>query len=90
MKIKQILLMMIILIGLTGCVKVNDLSINDIISKFNNKAQKVNTYRQGFDFYVPRDLAIEKAGTNYVILSSNDLKYYLFKYMPSVYQWFVK
>ena len=78
MKIKKFLLIFIILLGLTACVNVNNLNIQDITNKLANESIKANEFRRGYEFFIPSGLSIEKAGTNYIILSSNREKYYVY------------
>ncbi len=75
---KKITLLIVILITLTGCTKVSKLSYDEIVNTVINIKKEDNVYRKGYKFYLPNGLKISDAGTNYVILSSKDLNYYLY------------
>ena len=78
MKIKRIILMLIVIICLSGCTNIYDLGYDDIVNKLSEKAKPANTYRKGYQLYIPKGLSIEDAGNNYVVVASNDTKYYLY------------
>jgi len=78
MKIKKILLILVMILCLVGCTNVKDLTYNDIINTLSLKAKNANTYKQGYQYYVPKGLMIEDAGSNYTILTSSDITYYLY------------
>lgn len=78
MKIKRIILMLIVIICLSGCTNIYDLGYDDIVNKLSEKAKHANTYRKGYQLYIPKGLSIEDAGNNYVVVASNDTKYYLY------------
>ena len=78
MKIKKIFLSILLLILLCGCTNINNLTYDDIINTLSLKAKSPNEYKKGFQFYVPKGLLVEKSGTNYTILSSNGINYYLY------------
>ncbi len=77
MKVKKIIIILLMLIFVTGCTNINDLSYDDIINTIDSEKMP-NTYRRGFSFYKPDGLAIEDAGLNYIIFSSNTVNYYLY------------
>lgn len=77
MKIKKFLLIVMGLIVLSGCTKLNDLSYKDIISlDYGNK--NANTFRKGYKFYIPKGLHLKFAGDNYAVISSKDYNYYVY------------
>ncbi len=78
MNIKKIVLILIIVLFITGCARVKELSYDNIINYFNLKSKPANNYRKGYSFYVPRGLGVEDAGLNYAILSNSKEKYYLY------------
>ncbi len=79
MNIKKILLILIIILGLSGCVNINDMSYDDALNTLQNSPKRTNTYRKGFQFYTPKGLQQVDASNNYVILSGNrENEYYLY------------
>ena len=78
MKIKKIFLILLMLIVISGCTNVNDLTYDNIINTLSLKAKNPNEFRKGYQYYVPKGLLIEESGTNYAILSSNGINYYLY------------
>ncbi len=75
---KKIVIILLGIFFLTGCVKVNDLTLDEISNYINENNVNINTYRKGYSFYMPKGFAIEKAGSNYVIFSTDSTNYYLY------------
>jgi len=78
MKVIKIFLVLVMIVFLSGCSKLEDLSYDQIIGNFNIKSKDANTYKKGYKFYVPKGLKISDAGSNYVILTSSDVNYYMY------------
>ena len=78
MKIKKLLLIILLIIFVTGCTKVSEMSYDDIINLFNTNISSVNTFRRGYKYYIPKGLELTNAGTNYAIIVSNNNYYYLY------------
>ena len=78
MKVKKIIIILLMLIFITGCTNINDLSYDDILNTISSDVKGANTYRRGFSFYKPDGLAIQNAGLNYIIFSSNNVNYYMY------------
>ena len=78
MKIKKILLILMLIIFVTGCTKLQDLSNDDIINKVIVAKNSPNTYRRGYKYFIPKGLSLKQAGPNYAILESKNTFYYLF------------
>jgi len=78
MNIKKILLILLLILGLSGCVNLKNLDYDDIVNGISSKPKNANTFKSGYQFYVPRGLHVESSGTNYTILSGNDVNYYLY------------
>ena len=56
---KKILLVLASIVLLSGCVKINDLSIEQIANNaINTKTKITNQYRTGYKYYLPRGLSI--------------------------------
>lgn len=75
---KRIILLITIIL-LCGCVNINNSNYDEIIENVVNSNIKVyNTYRDGYKFYLPKDLYVEKSnGYNEVIKNDNSI-YYLY------------
>lgn len=78
MRIRKILLILIIVLGLSGCVNLNNLDYEDIINDLSNKPKPANIYKRGYQFYIPKGLQLSNAGSNYAIISSDRSYYYLY------------
>jgi len=78
MKIKKILLILIVTFCLSGCVRLESLSYDNIINNLSTKAKPANTFKMGHQFYVPKGLHVSDSGENFAILSSTDVNYYLY------------
>ena len=78
MRIRKILLVLIIVFSLSGCVNLNNLEYTDIINTFSSKPKPANTFKKGYQYYIPKGLQLSDSGTNYAILSSGNVNYYLY------------
>ena len=78
MKIKKLFLLGVILFSLVGCTNIKDLNYNDILNVFNINEKNPNTFRSGFQFYVPAGLIMEESGSNYAIFTSEKATYYMY------------
>ncbi len=81
MNIKKILLILIIIVGLSGCTEINNMNYGEVLNTLQIKPKKTNTFRKGFQFYTPKGLQKVDASNNYVIFSSGnreDVFYYLY------------
>ncbi len=78
MKIRKLLLILIIIFCVSGCTNLNNLSYDDYINTLSSKPKQANTYKKGYQYYIPKGLHLSDAGSNYAILSSKNLNYYLY------------
>lgn len=78
MKIKKMLLILVVLLCFCGCTNIKKLTYDDIVNTLSLKSKNANNFKQGYQYYVPKGLMIEDAGSNYTILSSSDVNYYLY------------
>ncbi len=78
MKIKKILIIILFLICVTGCVKVSDLTYDEILNNFSISPNGANTYRRGYKYFVPKGVALVDAGPNYAIFEDNITSYYMY------------
>ena len=83
MKIKKIMLIIITILCLAGCVNIKNLSYDEILNTLSNKPKNANTFKKGYQYYVPDGLSLNDSGTNYAVLSSSDITYYLYVDMVS-------
>ena len=78
MKIKKIIIMFLLILIVTGCTNINNLSYEEIINTINERSNAYNTYRRGYKYNIPLGLSLNKAGNNYAVIESNDNIYYLY------------
>ena len=78
MKIIKTFLIIVMLLCLVGCTNVKELSYDDIINTLSLKEKNANTYKQGYQYYIPKGLLVDDAGSNYAIITSSDATYYLY------------
>lgn len=86
MKKKFILILILACILLTGCTKVQDMSLDDVINVGTDRNVIVyNKYRKGYKYNLPKGLeVVDKTEYNEVIYSK-DYKYYLYVDAVSYY-----
>ena len=78
MKLKKILIVILSIIILSGCTKIDDMSYDNIVNNIGNNIKKANVYRNGYKFYLPKGLSIKDASFNYAIISSLNYNYYIY------------
>ena len=66
------------LLVLSGCVNLNKIHEEEILGYLETKKQRVNTYRTGFDYYLPQGMQIEESNLFNEVISSNNALYYLY------------
>lgn len=76
---KKVILALLILVLMSGCVKIDDASIEELIeSTMNSKYNLYNHQNKGFKYYLPRELYIEKDDEYNEIIKSKYYDYYLY------------
>ena len=75
---KKIIILLITLVLLTGCTKVNDFSYNDMLQLFASKTIRVNTYRTGYKYYLPQGMQITNSKLYNEVIEDAYYKYYLY------------
>lgn len=67
------LLLLVALIMLSGCVKLNDKNYDEIVDTvIKENVKSYNTYREGYKFYLPKNMYVSnKTGYNEVIRNNN-------------------
>ena len=78
MKIRKILLILMIIFCVSGCTNLDSLSYDDFINSLSTKPKHANTYKRGYQYYIPKGLQLSDAGDNYAVLSSSSNNYYLY------------
>ena len=77
--LKKIFAALLIMILLTGCVKVSNKSINDFFETVLYVDNGLsNTYMDGYSFYLPQGLKIINKSDYNLVIQDNNQKYYLY------------
>ena len=84
MKIKYIILI-IIMVLLCGCQKVNDTNIEDIVNKISKNIEEVNTYHTGYSYYIPQGLKVKEYSLYNDVLENDKYTFYLYVDLISYY-----
>lgn len=83
---KKILLIIVLLITASGCVKINDNDISILVNEVqNNKLELSNIHRQGYKYYLPVGLMVNKTEDFNEIIVNKNIKYYLYVDIVSYY-----
>ena len=83
MKLKKVFLIIVVLLCLSGCVNIKELKYDDIINMFSNKEKTANVYNKGYQYYLPKGLSRIQSGSNYSIIGSENITYYLYSDLVS-------
>lgn len=83
---KKYIMLLLILFMMTGCAVVNNLSIDQIVTRtVNNKHKMYNQFSGGFKYYLPKGLMAIKQDENNQIIKSDKYDYYLYVDLVSYY-----
>ncbi len=83
---KKILLIIVLLITASGCVKINDNDISILVNEVqNSKLELSNIHRQGYKYYLPVGLMVNKTEDFNEIIVNKNIKYYLYVDIVSYY-----
>ena len=83
---KKIIILLLSITLLCGCTKIDNNNIEQIINKvISSKSNKANQYKNGYKFYLPSNLVIDKINERNIVFRENDLKYYMFVDIVSYY-----
>lgn len=83
---KKIIILILSITLLCGCTKIDNNNIEQIINKvISSKSNKANQYKNGYKFYLPSNLVIDKINERNIVFRENDLKYYMFVDIVSYY-----
>jgi len=80
---KKLLFLLILLLMLTGCTNINNLSYDEIINISLSEEVKPNTYVLGYKFYLPRSMSMSNDLNGNNILYGDGSNYYLYVDMVS-------
>ena len=83
---KKIIILIISIIFLCGCTKIDNNNIGDIIKDVvSNNNYRANQFRNGYKFYLPNGLSIIKIDDRNIVFKENDIKYYMYVDIVSYY-----
>lgn len=76
---KKIILALLVLVSLTGCTKINDLSTDEIINNNIKTTTKLsNQYRTGYKYYLPKGLSVVSQSDYNEKFNTDRYTYYLY------------
>ena len=75
---KKIIFIIISIFLLSGCVNIELLEQKQILNYLTTTAQKANTYRTGFSYYLPKGMQVDDSSLFNEVISSKDGIYYLY------------
>jgi len=78
MKKNKIIIILIISLSLFGCVNINSLTYDEVVNTLSIDKKNVNTFKNGYNFYIPKGLNEDDGGINHSVLTSSDITYYLY------------
>lgn len=83
---KKIIILILSITLLCGCTKIDNNNIEQIINKIiSSKSNNANEYKNGYKFYLPSNLMIDKINERNIVFRENGLKYYMFVDIVSYY-----
>ena len=83
---KKIIILIISIMFLCGCTKIDNNNINNIVKDIvSNKSYRYNEFRNGYKFYLPSNLSITKIDDRNIVFKENDIKYYMYVDIVSYY-----
>ena len=68
----------IIIIGLTGCTNIKDLSYEQIATNFAVESPRVNEFRTGYKYYLPRGMQVQDSTLFNEVIDDGRYNYYLY------------
>ena len=75
---KKILIIISLILLITGCSNINDLTYDEIIQNFGTISSRTNTYRTGYKYYLPRGMQVNDSTLFNEILEDGKNTYYLY------------
>ena len=83
---KKIIIVFICVFGLCGCVKVSDMQMDEVVNTFSTKSNKVNSYKTGYSYYLPRNMQVVNSSLYNEVIENNRYKFYLYIDVVSYYK----
>ena len=78
MRTKKVILLIVMILCLIGCTNINDMSYDQIVNLLSIDAKNPNVFKKGYQFHLPSYLQLDDSGSNYSVITSSDITYYLF------------
>ena len=76
---KKILICLMVVVLLTGCVNINNASIDKVVSlSINNKHNLTNENNRGFKYYIPREVVVKEQDSFNVVFKNKSYNYYMY------------
>ncbi len=75
---KKIILIIAVLMLVTGCSNIKDLSYDEIIKNIATPISRTNTYRTGYKYYLPRGMQVTDSSLFNEVLDDGKNIYYLY------------
>ena len=82
---KKIIILIFFCIFLCGCSKVENLSYETMLSTFSKPSNRINVYRTGYKYSIPRGIQIDEYSLYNEVLSSTNATYYMYIDIVSYY-----
>lgn len=75
---KKIIIIIGLLLALTGCTNIKDLSYEQIAQNFGVESPRVNEFRTGYKYYLPRGMQVQDSTIFNEVLDDGRYNYYLY------------
>ena len=75
---KKIIIIIGLLLALTGCTNINDLSYEEIAQNFAIESSKTNEFRTGYNYYLPRGMQVSDSTLFNEVIDDGRYNYYLY------------
>ncbi len=75
---KKIIIIIGLLLALTGCTNIKDLSYEQIAQNFGVESPGVNEFRTGYKYYLPRGMQVQDSTLFNEVISDGRYNYYLY------------
>lgn len=83
---KKIIILILSIILMCGCTKIDNNNVEQIVNKvISSKSNSANQYKNGYKFYLPANLIINKINERNIVFRENDVRYYMFVDIVSYY-----
>ena len=83
---KKIIILILSITLLCGCTKIDNNNVDQIINKIiSSKNNNANQYKNGYKFYLPSNIIIDKINDRNIVFKENNIKYYMFVDIVSYY-----